>query len=195
MSGYRSGQRGFTLVELLCAMTVLIVLISLVGSVLFLGQKQRQLARAYADQTQQLRVAMQQLAQDLTGTRLERFRPGTQELEVVGSQPFALTHPAAGYGSTFDWNDSSVVDSSWPGDLLLLAKVFIRYSITTDGVLKREVWSDGQDAAASTQVLLTGLAPGSMIDLNNSEVTVVLRMDVGGGNRSAEVRSTFFLQQ
>lgn len=188
-------RRGFTLVEILCSLAVLIALVGMVGSFLVVGYKQRQHVGAYADQNRQLRLAMQQFTQDLSGTRYEDASPRNKnpltQLEVVGYQPYASRDPNALEGSTFDWTDPALKD--WPGDLVLLAKVYIRYTIG-NGILRREVHSV-YDGVSSSQELVTGLAPGSQMILSpdKTEVTLVLRKEPEGGGRDAEVRTTIYL--
>lgn len=195
--GVRSRQRAFTLVEVLCSVAIMLSVISLTTFVLIVGHKQRQYAVAFSDQTQQLRVAMQQIAQDLTGTRLVANTSSTSvyTLEVKGFQPFALRspqNPADGgidYGSSFDWNQ---VDSGWPGDLLLFADVHVRYTIS-NGILRREVFAEGFDVVTS-EVLLSGIEGSSILPAGTSGVyEVILTRSAKEGGRGAAVRSSFYL--
>lgn len=157
-------RSGFTLVELLIGIGLLGLLLATLASLFYLALRSYNKTTQELDRTQQLRIALKQIGEDLSFANW--VDPGRGSL---GTPPYCNDPnvrpprppvPPATCEFTFmviqpGW------DSTWP-TLTEPVALRIRYSLV-GGTLTRELLDD-TDATYSSRVLLQGLAPYSEVN-------------------------------
>lgn len=182
----RLQQRGFTLIETLIAMSILtVVVVSTVG-VLFVGQSSVRSITDWSDQTQQLRLAMKQMADDLSQSKWTANPSAQNEITALVWQPVV----DRGNYSAFDW---TVPSAEWPGDLVEWVDLSIRYTIEGDSLIR--LVSD-PSGTYSQRVVVTNLLSGSYISVDSARhlVRIHLRKQAAGVTRVAEAHAEFFVR-
>ncbi|HYG57501.1 MAG TPA: prepilin-type N-terminal cleavage/methylation domain-containing protein [Symbiobacteriaceae bacterium] len=186
-------QRGMTLAEMLVAMAIFVMAITSVISVVLMGQKNSSSMLTWGDQSQQMRLALNQMADDMAVARWDSTTPTAGKIRVLAYQPYA-------------WKDE-VSDplwmgtDGWPGDLTFWPEVYVEYELTSDGRLIRTVSQATESGVAaavySRQVLVSGLQNDSSLtvvaDPSTPNLISVRLRAATGGNRIAEIASRFYV--
>jgi prepilin-type N-terminal cleavage/methylation domain-containing protein len=198
----RSG--GFTLVELLVAVSLVSLLAVTVLGAFTVGHRSVKGMAQGLDANQQLRAAVKMMTDDLNFAKT-----------IPGVVPFCYVPDGDlywAYGCEFTVRayqpKSNQVDPywadfpKWPGDLESTATIRIRYRLV-DSDLIREVYDEANSSRVySSQILLSGLIPydetenGSRFAQRAGLVQVVLRMPVtaGGSTDVAQVSTVFYMR-
>jgi type II secretory pathway pseudopilin PulG len=172
---------GFTLVETMLALSILVLVVVTAVGAMLVGQRNAQKVAAMEETTQQLRLAIRQMTTDMTYARWDSTSPpaGTAYAQIY--QPYTVL----GSG-----------DGEWPGDLDPSPEFQLTYAISADGSLIREIFEPNFAQTYTRQVLVAGLRSDSAlsVDASSQTVQVRLRKTMPGGTKVAEVSSTFFLR-
>lgn len=203
--------RGFTLVELLVAVSLVSLLAVTVLGAFTVGHRSVKGMAQGLDANQQLRAAVKMMTDDLnyakwwTGSG-ERSSVGCYVSDGMDNLVNGCDFYVKLYQPTADRSDSEWSTlSDWPGDLDSISTLRVRYRLI-EGDLVREVYDDANTARVySSQVLLSGLIPydgtegGSRFELKNGAnglVQIVLRMPVtaGGSTDVAQVSTVFYIR-
>jgi prepilin-type N-terminal cleavage/methylation domain-containing protein len=205
-------SRGFTLVELLVAVSLVGLLAVTVMGAFTVGHRSVKGMAEGLDANQQLRAAVKMMTDDLSFANWIAgpspnycYVPNGDYiltygcvLEVLAYQPTA--NRSGGYWNSFP---------DWPGDLSSTSRVLIRYRLD-QGDLIREVSDFASSGRVySSRVLLSGLLPydGDGSDCGSQStlcpvpgrpklVQLVLRMPVtaGGSTNVAQISSVFYMR-
>jgi|GEM_PF-3080611 len=192
-------QRGFTLVEMMAAAGILVLVFTTTATILLTAQRSSQYVLQNGDLTQQLRVAMKQIADDMTYAEWDEFHnppPGglvtVTEFTIIGRMPVVTQERNTSSGPDWSYSD-------WPGYIYAWSPVYIRYALVGD-TLVREV-KDENGFPVSKQILISGLAAAgsgeaSFLEIDSSQRTVNVRLSApqAGGNRYAKLFSSFYLR-
>jgi prepilin-type N-terminal cleavage/methylation domain-containing protein len=197
--------RGFTLVELLVAVSLVGLLAVSVMGAFTVGHRSVKGMAEGLDANQQLRSAVKMMTDDLSfaksiaGTVAFCWMPDGDIYLTSGCEFIARASQPTSNRSNAYWNDFP----DWPGDVSNAPYVRIRYRMV-NGDLIRETYDESDSSRVySSRVLLSGLAPydetenGSRFEqLANGLVQVVLRMPVTAGGRSdvAQVSTIFYMR-
>jgi len=179
-------EDGFTLIETMVAVAMMGIVVVAMFAILYVGQSGSKTIVDWGDQNQQLRVAMRQMAEDLTNSWLVSVEPNAAGVQVYGEQTFAAKDVSY---SNFGWTAGQ---EEWPGDLADWPAVIVRYSLQGNSLIREASDAFGM---VSSQVIVSNLEAGSSIESNGpNQVKVVLRRAAGGGKRVGEVQSVFFVR-
>lgn len=178
-------QEGFTLLETLVAVSLFVTLFVSVGSVLYIGQTSLPRISRWTDQSQQLRLAMSSMSEDLTYAEL--------------NSPTPCTTDASGTTCVFDVYQpvTQNPDGEWPGDLMDWPPLIVEYRLGVDGTLSRRVREGANSNYAYTwQVLANGLDPTSTLQVDSTQKLVKARLkaSLAGVATVAHLYSEFHLR-
>lgn len=199
--GAGRADSGLSLVELLLSMAILTMVMVIIAGTVFAAQSSTKMAHIWGDRTEQLRVSINQIGEDVTYGHWCSCSPG-------GGNVFRVAGWQAPQVDTTGWNQDW---EGWPGYFQVVRSVVVEYRL--EGGLKRTVYDGAQFAvdqpqdslAYSSQVLSTDVQPYSStavpdrsyfeIDTQRRLVSVVLRTlrEEAGVNRIAEVIGQWYL--
>jgi type II secretory pathway component PulJ len=195
-------QAGMTLVETLAALFILTLVMMMVTSVLLSAQASSRAAERWADQGEQLRMAMNQLGEDIAYARWCCTESGPEiRLHVYQPLPSSEVESLDADGNSagiLSWHSDW---SGWSGWFTGAHVLQLRYAIV-NGDLVRTVEYEPWDAIYSRQILARELVPysgtGSRFEVNASRQLVKALLQTArnetGGSGVVEVRGQWHLR-